>query len=325
MTKFKIAIPELPIDRSLLPEHIFEECELFEGDKSVRGDNDQLMKHIKEVDAVIFNSSNMIDEDLMKQAPKLKIAFKSGARPENVDYDYAKAHGVAIGWTPAANSQSVAEYTILLMLASLKRFVEGNRVFRQGGWRNDCDLGHDLSGRTVGLVGFGGIGQKVAKMLTAFDVKLMAYDPYTPDEVFEKYEVDRVSFEEILVQCDIVSIHCMLTDETRNMFNREAFQKMKEGAILINSARGGMIDEVALEEAIQSKKIFGAGLDVYAEEPPAEDHVFRNLVNLTGTPHIAARTQEASYRECAWAIEGALDYLKGREPQNVVIVAPKNN
>ena len=118
--KFKIAIPELPIDRSTLPSHIFDECELLEGDKAVRGDNAQLMKYIDEVDAIIFNSSNTIDAELMKAAPKVKIVFKSGARPENVDYAYAKAHDIAVGWTPAANAQSVAEYTILLMMAALR-------------------------------------------------------------------------------------------------------------------------------------------------------------------------------------------------------------
>lgn len=323
--KFKIAIPELPIDRSTLPSHIFDECELLEGDKAVRGDNAQLMKYIDEVDAIIFNSSNTIDAELMKAAPKLKIVFKSGARPENVDYAYAKAHDIAVGWTPAANAQSVAEYTILLMMAALRQFPAAKDVLANGGWRNQCGLGHDICGLTVGLVGFGGIGRNVAQMLKGFQANVVAYDPYTPDALFIQCGVKRVTLDELMKCSDIISIHCLLTDETRNMFDLSAFEKMKQSAILVNSARGGMIDELALTEALRTHQIAGAAIDVYASEPPALDHPFRTLDNIIMTPHIAARTQEASWRECAWSIEGALDYLNGREIKNAVVVPPERN
>lgn len=323
--KFRIAIPELPIERSLLPEHIFEECELLEGNKAIRGDNTQLMESISDVDAIIFNSSNVIDEELMKQAAKLKIVFKSGARPENVDYSYAKAHGIAVGWTPRANVQSVAEYTILLMLSGLRQFVEATAIFAAGGWRNQCGLGYDLSNRTVGLVGFGGIGQQVAKMLKGFGAEVIAYDPYMSKEVFDQSNVERVGFSNLLTRSDIISIHCMLTKETKDLFNQEAFNQMKKGALLVNTARGGILNEAALMEALDAQKIAGAALDVYAQEPPAVNHPFRKTDRIITTPHIAARTQEASYRECVWAIEGALDYMNGRKLQNVVVIAPENN
>ncbi len=323
--KFQIAIPELPIDRSKLPQQIFEECDLLEGDKNIRGDNSQLLQVIDQVDAIIFNSSNDINAELMQSAPKLKIAFKSGARPENIDYTYAKSHGIAVGWTPAANAQSVAEYTILLMMSALRNITQAERILAQGGWRNQCGLGHDICGLTVGLVGLGGIGCHVAAMLKGFQANVIAFDPYTPDSTFEKNGVLRVTLDDLLTQADIVSIHCLLTNETRNMFNHSVFSRMKPSAILVNSARGGMIDEAALFDALQSHQIAGAALDVYASEPPAPDHPFRSLNNIIMTPHIAARTEEASWRECTWAIQGALDYLNGRPIENAVVITPEKN
>ena len=320
--KYKIAIPEFPIEREDLPAKILEECELFDGEKGVRGDNAQLMKHINEVDAIIFNSSNSITAELMQMAPNLKIAFKSGARPENIDYDYAKNNGIAVGWTPAANAQSVAEYTVLLMMSVQKKLMHAADSLKKGGWRDQSHIGRDICGETVGIVGLGGIGRRVAAMLNVIGAKVVAFDPYTPDEVFEKENVERVSFGELLSVSDIVSIHCMLTDDTRKMFNAEAFAKMKPTAVLINSARGGMIDEEALYNALSTGQIAFAALDVYYEEPPAMDNPLRKLDNILMTPHVAARTKEAAYRECVWAIQGSLDYLHGREIKNAAVIAP---
>lgn len=320
--KYKIAIPELPIERTQIPVHILEECELLEGQKGVRGDNDQLLKLIETSDACIFNSSNSITSDLMKKAPELKIAFKSGAWPENIDFSYARMHGIAVGWTPEANAQSVAEYTVLLMLAAIKGFMHASTALSEGGWRDQTLLGGDICGKTVGVIGLGAIGRKVASILKGFQASVVAYDPYMNDNVFEREQIKRVSFEELLIRADIISIHCLLTDDTRKMFDEEAFKKMKSSAILVNSARGGMIDEIALVEALRNGEISGAALDVYASEPLAMEHPLRSMEHVIMTPHVAARTKEAAYRECIWAIQGALDYLNGREIKNATVIFP---
>ncbi len=323
MAKYKIAIPEMPIDRSLLPSRVLELCEIIEGVKGERGGNDVLLSMISDADGIVFNSSNNINADLMKQGNKLKVAFKSGAWPENIDFDYAKKHGIGVGWTPAANAQSVAEYTVLMMLASQKKYVYAANTMAQGAWRNQEHIGRDICGQTVGIIGLGGIGQKVACMIKGFGTEVIAYDPFTKDEVFAACGVKRVSFDELLKTADIVSIHCLVTDETRKMFNKTAFAKMKSSAVLINSARGAMIDEDALYEALTTGQIRMAALDVYAEEPPVMDNPLRSLDNVVLTPHVAARTEEAAYRECAWAIEGCLDYLEGNEVKNAAIVYPE--
>ena len=320
--KIKIAIPELPIDNASLPSDILENCELFEGEKGKRGDNSTLTNVISEVDAIVFNSSNNITEELMKSAPNLKIVFKSGAWPENVDFEYAKNNGIAVGWTPGANAQSVAEYTVMLMLAASKKFLHGADTISKGKWRDQSHIGQDICGKTVGLIGLGAIGCKVAKMIKGFSAKVIAYDPYIKTEVFEKEQITSVSFDELLAQADLVSLHCLLTDNTRKMLNDTAFRKMKKTAILINSARGGLVDEDALVKAIQDKKIAGAALDVFSEEPLPKDHPLQKFDNVTLTPHMAARTNESAYRECVWALQGIVDYLQGNQINNARVVVP---
>lgn len=323
--KYKILIPEMPIDRSELPSWVLEECDLIEGEKGQRGGNEVLLKDIADADAVIFNSSNNIDASLMEKGPNLKIVFKSGAWPENVDFEYAKHHGIAVGWTPTANSQSVAEFTVLLMLAAQKKFIHAVESFREGAWRNQSHLGHDLCGQTVGLVGFGNIARIVAATLTALGGTVIAYDPYLKDEDFASRGIRRVDFDTLLRESDIVSLHCLLTDETRKFFNAGVFKKMKSSAILINIARGGMVDEEDLAEALRSGEIRGAALDVHAVEPPPQDDPLMHMDNVIMTPHVAARTYEAAYRECAWAIEGCLDYLRNREIKNATVAFPEEH
>ena len=205
--KYKILIPEMPIDKSELPAWVLEECELIEGEKGSRGGNEVLMKDIADADAIVFNSSNDISSELMKMAPNLKIVFKSGAWPENVDHAYAKKNGIAVGWTPTANSQSVAEFTVLLMLAAEKKFLHAVTSFAGGAWRNQSHLGHDVQNRVIGLVGLGNIARIVARTMKTLGADIIAYDPYVKDEVFEELGVRRCAFEELLKESDIVSIH----------------------------------------------------------------------------------------------------------------------
>ena len=325
MNKYKIAIPEMPIERSELPERILEKCDVIEGIKGQRGDNDVLLSMIPDADAIIVNSSNSITAELMQQGKKLKVAFKSGAWPENIDFDYAKNHNIAVGWTPAANAQSVAEYTVLMILVSQKKYIHAINSMTSGAWRNQSHIGRDIFGQTVGIVGIGGIGLRVAKILQAMGADIIAFDPFAKEEVFRDNHISNVSFDNLLMQSDIISIHCLLTDETKKMFNEQTFKKMKPSAILVNSARGGMIDEEALYHALTTDELQMAVLDVYGEEPLPMNHPLRTLDNVLLTPHVAARTKEAAYRECVWAIEGCLDYLEGNKINNAVIVLPEKN
>lgn len=317
--KHRIAISDLALEMVEISDNILSECELLVGDFS---DSKWLLKIMRNADAIIFDSSNDINSNFMKAAPNLKIAFKSGAWPENVDFDYAKKNGIAVGWTPGANAQSVAEYTILLILAAQRKFLLAVDTIKQGGWRGGEHIGFELYNKTIGIVGAGAIGLKVASMFQGFNGKVLVYDPYQDDNALKEKGITSVNYNELLEESDIISIHCLLTEETRQMFNKAAFEKMKTNAILINTARGGLINEFDLIQALRNGDIRGAALDVFSEEPPSLESDLRKLDNIILTPHVSAFSKESAYRETMWALQGAIDYLSNKKTHNVKIILP---
>ncbi|MGE0154994.1 MAG: hydroxyacid dehydrogenase [Reyranellaceae bacterium] len=272
----------------------------------------ELIEQARCSDAFIITSRDRITAAVINAGTALSIVAKTGARPNNVDFAAAKARNVSVIWTPAANAVSVAEHTLALILGVAKSMLESNRRLLNGLWRDFDLVGVELQGKTAGLIGFGAIGVEVARRLRAFGMSVLAYDPHVAAERFAAEGVVPAPLDGLVAQADVVSLHCALTKETANLLDARRLRSMKASAFVINTARGGLIDEAALERALREGWIAAAGLDVFAEEPPAKGKSLFRLPNVLATPHVAAFTAESIRREVQWAAEDVGALLSGR-------------
>jgi D-3-phosphoglycerate dehydrogenase len=266
--------------------------------------------------AVLITSRDGLDAEAIAHAKKLQVICKYGAKPTNLDFAAAEDAGVRVLWTQASNTVSVAEWTLVLMLAKLRRLPEHVGELRRGGWRSGELLGTELFGKTVGLIGIGQIGQEVARRLRAFGAEVIAYDPFVADDAIDAVGATRASLEDLLGNAHVVSLHCELSPETAGLLGSAQIAMMRRDAVVVNTARAGLIDTQALVDAIREKQIGGAALDVFDQEPLPLDHPLRNLEDVLLTPHTAGLTQEAMEREGRWAAEDVCDVLQGREPRH---------
>ena len=268
--------------------------------------HEELLEVIKDYHGIIVRSRTKVREDVIERAEKLKVIGRAGVGLDNIDLVAAEKRGIVVVNTPGATSISVAELTIGLML-SLFRFIPQAYVStREGRWEKKKFKGRELFGKTLGLIGVGRIGREVAKRCRSFGMKILAYDPY-----LEKSDVALlVSLDELLEKSDVISIHTPLTPETKGMVNGEFFEKMKDGAVLINCARGGIVNEDDLYEALKSGKLSGAAMDVYEVEPPGKHKLF-TLENFIGTPHIGAQAEEGQLRAGQEVAKKVAEILKG--------------
>ena len=274
----------------------------------------ELARIAADFDALVITSREAVSRQVLEAAPRLKAIGKAGARPSNVDFAAAAERGVRVLWTPAANAVSVAESTVGLALALAKRLGEQVERLRQGGWREHSLLGIELAGRTAGLIGLGAIGRRVARRLAGFEMRLLACDPYAADDVFVELGVERRDLQGLLTAADVVSVHCTLDDRTRGLLGEADLRSMRPDAILINTARGPIVQEAALVAALREGWFRAAAIDVFDVEPLPARHALRSLPNLLATPHIAAFTAEAIRRESFWAMEDVRQVLLGRPP-----------
>lgn len=258
-------------------------------------EKDELIKIMPEIEVLIVRSATKVTAEIIEAGKNLKIIGRAGTGLDNIDVKTAESKGIKVINTPGANSISVAELTIGLMIACSRHIARGTNDLKNGKWTKKELEGHELFGRTVGIIGFGNIGKEVAKRLTAFDMKILAYDPYIKET---DMNVKIVDLETIYRESDYITIHVPLTQETKNLINKESISKMKDGVIIVNAARGGIIDEAALYEGLTSGKIYAAGLDVFEVEPPTDDlrQKLLSLPNVVATPHIGASTYEAQER-----------------------------
>ena len=269
----------------------------------------------------IISRMGRIEASIFEVAPQLKVVSKHGVGVDNIDLDAASAHGVPVIVASGANAVSVAEHTLALLFAVAKRVVPLDRGLREGRWEKPDFKGRELAGSNMGLVAFGAIAQQTARLAKAFDMAVSAYDPYGEDAVFDAVGVTRAgTLEALLRDCDVISLHCPLTEQTRGLINRDTLALMRSDAILVNTARGGLIDEPALVEALDAGRIAGAGLDTFAKEPPATDHPFFASDRVVLTPHIGGVTTAANARVGIEAAQGVVDYLAGRalQPSRIV-------
>lgn len=279
-------------------------------------------------DASVYQISSAKDElpsrwvanaELLRRSPKLLCVSAAGAGCDTVDIPACSAAGVLVVNQSGANAQSVAEHAMGAMIDVSRRLAESDRLLRttRGFSREDL-MGHEVSGKVVGLVGIGNIGRKVARMAAAFDMKVLATDPFLSAEEISRRGAESVSLDELLSQADFVSLHCPRDSTTLKMIDARAFAKMKEGAIFISTARGGIHDEAALAEALASGHLRGAALDVWDVEPPPLDHPLLQFDNVVATYHTSGVTPEARGRMGSFAADQAVDLLRGKLPPRLL-------
>jgi len=251
-----------------------------------------LKSDIGRFDAIVVRTMEL-SPDLIAAADSLKMIAKHGAGMDNIDIDAATEHGVLVANTPGANSTAVAEHAVTLLLAVKRRVVQADRATRDGDWQRHLFLGRQLTGRTLGLFGAGNTGREVATMVSGFDVECLAYDPYVDAETLPENVSLVDSKRELFALADDVSVHSPLTDETYHAISTEQLQELPSHGVVVNTARGGIIDEDALAAVLEDGGIAGAGIDVYETEPPDETHPLFGLDTVVLTQHMAGLTAEA--------------------------------
>jgi D-3-phosphoglycerate dehydrogenase len=282
----------------------------------IRWDDPRTKNWHEDADGLMVRGKKVAAED-MARAKKLRVISKQGVGLDNIDLEAAKAHGIAVCRTPGVNSEAVAEMALSLGLSVVRRVTEFDRMTRANGKVQRANyLGYESWQKTVGIVGMGNIGTLVArKWRGAFDAKLIGYDPYVPANRWSELPHKRAaSLEEMLPQVDILSLHLPLTPESRNLIDAARLALMKPSAIVVNTSRGGIVNEAALYQAIASGKLFGAGFDVFEVEPPTSDHPLMSLPTFVGTPHAAAGTIETQARSSMLAASQLLEALAGGQP-----------
>jgi D-3-phosphoglycerate dehydrogenase len=273
-------------------------------------------------DALVVRLIERVDAEVMMASPRLKVVAKHGAGTNDIDVAAAAALGIPVLAAVGANAHSVAEHALTLMLALAKDLRTQDAFVRGGGWEKKAYRGHELRGRTLGIVGIGAIGSVVARLAVPFGMKTIAYDPYVSDTVFGSH-VERVaSLDALLSRADIVSLHCPLTEETRGMIAAHAFSLMKRDAVLINTARGEVVDESALIDALRSGAIAAAGLDVFAPEPPAAANPLWTFPNVIVSPHVGGVTEEARRELSVMTCRNVVALLEGRRVDARFLVRP---
>lgn len=275
---------------------------------------------IGEYDAVITRSGTALDESVFKNAAgRLKVAARAGVGLENIDIPAATAAGVMVMNIPEVNALAAAEHTFALILALCRHVPQSNARLREGVWERGPFMGTQLAGKTLGIVGLGRIGSLVAARAQAFDMRVLAFDPYVPEDAAESLRVELTeTLDELLARADFVSLHCQLTDETRNLLSTAQFMQMKRGVRIINTARGGLIDEPALLEALDSGQVAGAALDVFLTETGEGTARLSRRPNVVATPHLGASTLEAQEDVSIRIANQVLDALRGTGYRNVV-------
>ena len=257
--------------------------------------------------------------ELLEKCPKLLCVSTSGAGYDTVDVAACTKAGVIVVNQSGGNAQAVAEHAIGMMLGVSKRIGESDhRLRRERGFAREELMGRDISGKVVGLVGIGHVGTRVAHLANAFGMTVLAYDPYLSAEEIARRGARSVTMNELLEQSDFVSIHCPRTSETLGMIDAQAFARMKKGAVFVTTARGGIHDEAALFEALQSGHLRGAGVDVWEKEPPPLEHPLLTLTNVIATFHTAGVTIEARRNMAAIAAEQIVGILKGARPPRLI-------
>jgi D-3-phosphoglycerate dehydrogenase len=273
-------------------------------------DRAALLEAVRDADALLVRSATQVDAEVFAAQTHLVVVGRAGVGLDNVDVPAATAAGVMVVNAPTSNIVSAAEHALALLLATARHIPAADAALRRGEWARSRYSGVEIQGKTVGVVGLGKIGQLVASRIKSFDTHVIAYDPYLPQSRAAQLGIELVSLDELLSRADMMTIHLPKTPETQGLIGKEALAKTKPGVIVVNAARGGLVDEEALAEAIRSGHVAGAGVDVYVTEPTTTSPLFE-LEQVTATPHLGASTAEAQDRAGTDVAHSVLRALHG--------------
>jgi len=278
---------------------------------------EQLAADVADAEAIVVRSATKVTAPLIQAAPKLRVIARAGTGVDNVDVPAASARGIVVMNAPGANSISVAELAIALMLALARHVPAADAAMKQGKWEKKKFLGEEVREKTLGLAGLGRIGQEVARRAASFDMRIIAHDPFISEDVASDLGVELVSLDDLFGRSDFLSLHMPSTPTTKNIVNAERLAKAKKGLRIINTARGDLVDEAALADAIESGHIGGAALDVFQREPTLE-HRLQMLPQVVATPHIAASTREGQELVGMETMAALRDFLRDGIIRNAV-------
>lgn len=318
----RIFIPELIDEDSLGILRKVGEIKIGHGNYS----EEELVQEIKEVDAIIITSQHRITKRIVNAARQLKIIAKYGSKPtsKNIDIEAVTKRKIPVIFAPGSNADTVAEHTICLMLALMKKLYFATAHLKSGKWRDGTVKTQELLGKTIGIIGLGEAGFKVIEKLKSFGVRILVYDPYVSKKRAKEVGVEPVNLETLLKESDVVSIHAGLTKETKGLIGERELKMMKRTAFIINTARGAIINEKALIKALKKGWISGAGLDVFEREPTDPDNPLLMMDNVVATPHIAGWSYESLKRSAFMVATDVARVLQGEEPVHAVNPEYKN-
>ena len=293
-----------------LNEKVFDELkklgECFDVSSSKSKDK-EITKNIVDSEIVVIRSGTVLNKEVLELGKNIKIIARCGVGVDNIDLDFAKQKEIAVTNAPSANIISVVELTASLILNSARKIPLADQSLKNGKWERASFMGIELFGKQLGIVGFGKAGKLLAERMMSFGMKIVFYDPYIKDWDGPEQSTD---LDTLLSTSDVISVHVIKTEETKNLLSKDKLDLMKKGSIIVNTSRGGVLDEDHLIELLSSEYLFGAGLDVYENEPPSNTEQFRNL-NITSTPHIGASTKEAQLKAGLDTVENIKKILSG--------------
>jgi D-3-phosphoglycerate dehydrogenase len=280
-------------------------------------EDDSFIQALKKSDAVLCGNDLQVNDELFALAPGVKAIAKLGVGLDSVDIEAASRCGAIVFHTPGANNQAVADHTFALILCLARKMLYCDQSLREKRWEHTKILGVEIFQKTIGIIGLGAIGQCVALRAAGFQMKVVAHDPFWPEAFAAEQRIRQMSLDDLLAVSDIVTLHAPLTPENKGLINARALKKMKPTAMLINAARGGIVNETDLYQALRNGDIAGAGIDVFEHEPPAESPLLE-LENVVLSPHTAAFTREALDNMSTGIADQLIDYCQGKRPAHLV-------
>jgi D-3-phosphoglycerate dehydrogenase len=315
-------VPKVLVSDPMAPEglEILERARGLEVVYAPELSHEELLETIRDVEGLVIRSGTKVTAEVLEAAEKLKVIARAGIGVDNVDVPFASKRGVIVENTPGGNTVTTAEHALALLIALARHVPQATASMKAGKWEKKKFKGTELYNRTLGVVGLGNVGRVVADRARGLGMRVIAFDPYISPEVAQKEDVELIGLGELLERSDAITLHVPRTKETAGMMNREAFQKVRKGVLLVNASRGGIVDEQALAEALESGQVGGAALDVFEEEPPPADHPLLALSNVICTPHLGASTGQAQLNVSITAAEQVRDYLLEGAVRNAVNV-----
>ena len=297
--------------------------EHFDVDVKTNMPPEELLACIGEYDGLVTRSQTQVTEEVIAAAHNLKVIGRAGVGVDNINIPAATARGIVVCNAPEGNTIAAVEHTIGMMLAVTRHIPQAHQSIQEGKWDRKSFTGIQLQGRTLGVIGVGRVGSRVAKRMQAFEMNVIGYDPYITEERAHQIGIELVDFDTLLAKSDYITIHTPLTKETRDMIDADAIAKMKDGVHLVNCARGECFDNIAIAEAIKSGKVAGAAIDVYPNEPlTLDNNPYLGMFNVVQTSHLGASTVEAQEGVAVDVAYGVIDALSGKPVMNAVNMAP---